>query len=88
MSRSHPRWPALNVVLVYGHYKDRIPTHGYAATREARMLAFARSWGRRPPEFFRHRRPGMVRLTPVIGSTARFEFIGSRQRCRKEARLA
>jgi hypothetical protein len=24
--------------------KDRTPTHGYAATREAAMAAFAKSW--------------------------------------------
>jgi hypothetical protein len=26
--------------------EDRTPTHGYAATREAAMAAFARSWRR------------------------------------------
>jgi hypothetical protein len=30
--------------LAYGHHKDRSPTHGYAATREAAMAAFAKSW--------------------------------------------
>jgi hypothetical protein len=32
-------------------YEDRTPTHGYAATREAAMSAFAKSWrleGREP----------------------------------------
>jgi hypothetical protein len=32
--------------LTYGHYEDRSPTHGYEATREAAMQAFARSWDR------------------------------------------
>jgi hypothetical protein len=32
--------------LAYGDHKDRTPTHGYAATREAAMQAFARSWRR------------------------------------------
>ena len=27
-------------------YEDRTPTHGYAATREAAMAAFAKSWRR------------------------------------------
>jgi len=26
------------------HHKERTPTHGYAATREAAMAAFAKSW--------------------------------------------
>ena len=30
----------------FGHHKDRTPTHGYAATREAAMAAFAKSWRR------------------------------------------
>jgi len=32
--------------LAFGHHKDRAPTHGYAATREAAMAAFAKSWQR------------------------------------------
>jgi hypothetical protein len=28
------------------HHEDRMPTHGYAATREAAMAAFAKSWRR------------------------------------------
>jgi len=35
--------------LAFGHHEDRTPTHGYAATREAAMAAFAKS-GRR--EYF------------------------------------
>jgi hypothetical protein len=31
--------------LAFGH-EDRTPTHGYAATREAAMAAFAKSWRR------------------------------------------
>jgi hypothetical protein len=27
-------------------YEDRTPTHGYEATREAAMVAFAKSWRR------------------------------------------
>jgi hypothetical protein len=30
--------------LAFGHHEDRMPTHGYAATREAAMAAFAKSW--------------------------------------------
>ena len=30
----------------FGHHEDRIPTRGYAATREAAMAAFAKSWRR------------------------------------------
>jgi len=29
-----------------GHHEDRSPTHGYAATRDAAMAAFAKSWRR------------------------------------------
>jgi hypothetical protein len=32
--------------LAFGHQEDRTPTHGYAATREAAMAAFAKSWRR------------------------------------------
>jgi len=32
--------------LDFWHYEDRMPTHGYAATREAAMTAFAKSWRR------------------------------------------
>jgi len=31
-----------------GHHEDRTPTHGYAATREAAMAAFAKSWRTKP----------------------------------------
>jgi len=32
--------------LAFGYDRDRRPTHGYAATREAAMTAFAKSWRR------------------------------------------
>jgi hypothetical protein len=32
--------------LASGHHKDRTPTHGYEATCEAAMAAFAKSWRR------------------------------------------
>jgi hypothetical protein len=32
--------------LAYGFHEDRTPTHGYEATREAAMAAFAKSWRR------------------------------------------
>ena len=32
--------------LAYGEHEDRTPTHGYEATRQAAMQAFARSWHR------------------------------------------
>jgi hypothetical protein len=32
--------------LAYDHHEDRTPTHGYEATREAAMAAFAKSWRR------------------------------------------
>jgi hypothetical protein len=31
--------------LAYGHHENRTPIYGYAATREAAMSAFAKSWG-------------------------------------------
>ena len=32
--------------LAFGQHEDRTPTHGYAATREAAMATFAKSWRR------------------------------------------
>jgi len=32
--------------LAFGHHEDRTSAHGYAATREAAMAAFAKSWRR------------------------------------------
>jgi hypothetical protein len=32
--------------LAFWHHEDRSPTHGYAATREAAMATFAKSWRR------------------------------------------
>lgn len=32
----------------YGHHKGRALTHGYGATREAAMAAFAKAWRREP----------------------------------------
>jgi hypothetical protein len=32
--------------LAFWHREDRTPTHGYEATREPAMAAFAKSWRR------------------------------------------
>jgi hypothetical protein len=32
--------------LAFGYHEDRTPTHGYEATRENVMAAFAKSWRR------------------------------------------
>jgi hypothetical protein len=32
--------------LTFGYHQDRTPTHGYAATREAAMVSFSKSWRR------------------------------------------
>jgi hypothetical protein len=32
--------------LIFPHQEGRTPTHGYEATREAAMTAFAKSWRR------------------------------------------
>jgi hypothetical protein len=32
--------------LAFGQHEDRTPTRGFAATREAAMAAFAKSWRR------------------------------------------
>jgi hypothetical protein len=32
--------------LAFGRHEDRTPTHGYEATREEAMAAFAKSWRR------------------------------------------
>src|SRR5262252_8015815 len=34
--------------LAFGHHEDHTPTHGYAATREAAMAAFAKGGGNEP----------------------------------------
>jgi hypothetical protein len=39
------RWQASSC-SASGHHEDRVPTHGYAETREAAMAAFAKSWRR------------------------------------------
>jgi hypothetical protein len=40
--------------LIFPHHEGRSPTHGYEATREAAMAAFAKSW--------RLARPAITRL--------------------------
>jgi len=32
--------------LAFGQHEDRTPRHGYTATQEAAMAAFAKSWRR------------------------------------------
>jgi hypothetical protein len=44
------RFPSTSApVVLSGAFlsRDRAPTHGYAATREAAMVAFAKSWRRK-----------------------------------------
>jgi len=41
-----PVGPSWMWTLAFGHHEDRSPTHGYAATREDAMAAFAKSWRR------------------------------------------
>jgi hypothetical protein len=36
-------------MLDFWHHEDRSPTHGYAATREDAMAAFAKSWRKCQP---------------------------------------
>ena len=45
--------------LAYAHLEDRTPTHGYEATCEAAMAAFAKSWRRKVTK---KRRTGTRRL--------------------------
>jgi hypothetical protein len=42
VSAARPRMWTLDI----GHYEHHSPTHGYAATREAAMAAFGKSWRR------------------------------------------
>jgi hypothetical protein len=37
-------WVRRAWTLAYGYHEDRIPTHGSETTREAAMVAFAKSW--------------------------------------------
>jgi len=46
--------------LLFEHHKNRTPTHGYAATREAAMAALAKSW--------RLRQGGPVRCPRSLGA--------------------
>jgi hypothetical protein len=39
--------------LAFGHHEDRWPTHGYEASCEAAMAAFAKSWRRQWPQWER-----------------------------------
>jgi hypothetical protein len=39
--------------LALGHHEDRTPTHGYAATREDAMAAFAKAGGGNKAQRFR-----------------------------------
>jgi len=41
-----PAMPWMWTLEPFGHHEDRTPTHGYEATREAAMAAFAKSWRR------------------------------------------
>jgi hypothetical protein len=41
-----PAMPWMWTLEPFGHHEDRTPTHGYAATREAAMVAFAKRWRR------------------------------------------
>ena len=41
-----PAMPWMWTLEPFGHHEDYTPTHGYAATREAAMAAFAKSWRR------------------------------------------
>ena len=47
-ANEHSDWETAHDVfsLAYGYHRDRRPTHGYAATREDAMAAFAKSWRR------------------------------------------
>jgi len=46
LSNAAPVGTAWMWTLTFGHHEDRTPTHGYAATREAAVAAFAKSWRR------------------------------------------
>jgi hypothetical protein len=52
--------------LTFGHHKHRTRTHGYAATREAAMVAFAKSWRRE-------------RLSAIAAVLDYEEFIGAKK---------
>lgn len=58
--------------LSYDYHEDRTPTHGYAATRDAALHAFARSWNMIRPTsspWLAHQRPPVsqkeVRRSPT-----------------------
>jgi homoserine acetyltransferase len=38
------RASAVDEDMLFGYHEDRTPAHGYAATREAAMAAFAKRW--------------------------------------------
>jgi hypothetical protein len=41
-----PTMPWMWTLEPFGHHEEHTPTHGYAATREDAMAAFAKSWRR------------------------------------------
>jgi hypothetical protein len=45
-SRITPKGSPWMWTRAFGHHEGRTPTHGYEATREAAMAAFAKSWWR------------------------------------------
>ena len=47
----------------FGHHKDRTPTHGYAATREAAMAAFVKSLAAGVGQYIQ----GFLRRLSVVG---------------------
>jgi hypothetical protein len=51
--------------LGYGHHEDRAPTHGYEASREAAMAAFAKTWRRSGVD--EARRPVLPKSPPAPG---------------------
>jgi hypothetical protein len=65
------RGPVLVGTLAFGHHEDRTPTHGYEATREAAMAAFAKSWRRRIlPKSGRARSRGDDAITQLVGKVS------------------
>ena len=53
--------------LAFGHHEDRRLTHGYAATREDAMAAFAKSW-RRHKSVLETRLQHLARYVDAIGA--------------------
>jgi hypothetical protein len=77
--------------LGYGHHEDRAPTHGYEATREAAMAAFAKCCGGSEGDLMGNNKSCRLRpsrSTDQAMITSKCRFVASRHSASKAGRLS